>query len=359
MFRHGKPNEPNANPADDICPVCKSNRYLNPSLEFLINPECYHKMCSTCVDRIFTSGPASCPVIHCGKTLRKKGFHKAFFADLKVEREVDIRKRVGAVFNRRQDEFESLLDWNNYLEEVEGLVFELVEGTSQEKNRAEEKLKMYMEGNALEIEGNRKAGLEEADLERRREKAEKEAAKQRRLAAWREEEEEKADVERERRDVLERLATTDGDAKDITQQAKKIILKKTSARRNLNDALLEANGAQDAALTIRGLKAKKIPVVEKAYDPFGGLDLQPTRYVLRGDYDNEWLNGAKSDPRHMAGGFSMQEYYARTMFEAFSGLGVFIEDEVERREKAIGTAAAAKAAGGELKVEMDVDDDVF
>ena len=354
------------NPSDDICPVCKSNRYLNPSLQFLINPECYHKMCSTCVDRIFTSGPASCPVPYCGKTLRKKGFHKAFFQDLKVEREVDIRKRVGAVFNRRQDEFETLLDWNNYLEEVEGLIFELVEGSAKEKAAAEEKLRQYREGNKGEIEENRRAGLEEQEQERRREKAEKDAARQRRLAAMREEEEEKADTEKNRRDVLDRLANSEGDANRITEQAQKVILKKASARRNLTDDVIQSNGtARDTGLTIRGLKKKEAPVLEKAYDPFGGVNLTPSRYILQNDYDNEWLVGAKKDGRHMAGGYSMHEYYARTMFEAFSGLGVFIEDEVTVRGQPavptlIGTTAAVEAPGGKIKIEQKMElDDVF
>ena len=353
-----------SNPSDDICPVCKSNRYLNPSLQFLINPECYHKMCSTCVDRIFTSGPASCPVPYCGKTLRKKGFHKAFFQDLKVEREVDIRKRVGTIFNRRQDEFETLLDWNNYLEEVEGLVFELVEGSAKEKSVAEEKLRKYKEGNSGEIEENRRAVLEEQEMERRREKAERDAARMRRLAALREEEEEKADAEKNRREVLDRLANSDGDANRIAEQAQKIILKKTSARRNLTDDAIQSNGsARESGLTIRGLKKKEAPVMEKPYDPFGGVDLTPSRYILRKDYDNEWLATAKKDPRHMAGGYSMQEYYARTMFEAFSGLGVFIEDEVADRGQpattsSIGTVAATKSSGGKMQLpyKMEIDD---
>ncbi|KAH7379697.1 CDK-activating kinase assembly factor MAT1-domain-containing protein [Cadophora sp. MPI-SDFR-AT-0126] len=369
MLRNNLSKAPLNDPSDDICPVCKSNRYLNPSLQFLINPECYHKMCSTCVDRIFTSGPASCPVPYCGKTLRKKGFHKAFFGDLKVEREVDIRKRVGAIFNRRQDEFETLLDWNNYLEEVESLIFDLVEGTREEKIQAEERLKRYKESNMGDIEDNRKAGLEEAEMERRREKAEKEAARQRRLAIIREEEAAKADVEQGRREVLERLANTDEDARKITMQAQKIILKiilkKSGARREMAQALGEANGSAGSGLTLRGLKKKEAPVVEKAYDPFGGVDLTPSRYVLQDDYQSEWLSNAKSDQRHMAGGYSLHEYYARTMFEAFSGLGVFIEDEVAEKPQpvassAVATMAAVQASTGKLKLESKMElDDVF
>src|SRR5690242_11273021 len=60
----------------EICPVCKSSRYLNPNMRFLVNPECYHKMCESCVDRLFSQGPNQCPVIGCLKVLRKQKFRK-------------------------------------------------------------------------------------------------------------------------------------------------------------------------------------------------------------------------------------------------------------------------------------------
>jgi CDK-activating kinase assembly factor MAT1 len=82
----------------DICPVCKSSRYLNPKLRFLINPECYHRMCESCIDRIFSQGPAPCPVAGCGKTLRKARFRKQTFEDIKVERECDVRREVSQVY---------------------------------------------------------------------------------------------------------------------------------------------------------------------------------------------------------------------------------------------------------------------
>ena len=67
----------------------------------------------------------------------------------------------------------------------------------------------------------------------------------------------------------------------------------------------------------------------------------------------------------MAGGYSLHEYYARTMFEAFSGLGVFIGDEVAGRNQpavppSIATAAAVEASGGKVKIEHKMElDDVF
>jgi CDK-activating kinase assembly factor MAT1 len=87
-----------ADSASDVCPVCKSSRYLNPNMKFLVNPECYHKMCESCVDRIFSHGPAPCPIAGCARTLRKGKFREATFEDLKVEREVDIRRRVASMY---------------------------------------------------------------------------------------------------------------------------------------------------------------------------------------------------------------------------------------------------------------------
>lgn len=291
----------------------------------------------------------------CGKTLRKKGFHKAFFADLKVEEECDIRKRVGDVFNRRQEDFDTLGHWNDYLEVVENLVFDLLKGTPKEKAKAEQELNKYRADNLAQIEENKKSGLEAADLERRREKADREAAKQRRLAIAREQEEEKLDVEKAKRNAIERLANSNEDANAITRQAQKVILKKSSARRNLTDSSTNestAVGARDSGLSIRGLKKKVAPVAEKEYDPFGGLNLTPTRYVLQNHYENEYVAGFAKEPKHMTGGYSLHEYYGRSMFEAFSGLGVFIEDEIASRSQPAATSTAdmkavTQASGGD------------
>ncbi len=94
---------------DDQCPVCKSDRYLNPKLRLLVSA-CYHKMydmyasgvhaglitslhrCESCIDRLFTLGPAPCPI--CAKVLRKLAFTPQTFEDLGVEKEVAVRRRI-------------------------------------------------------------------------------------------------------------------------------------------------------------------------------------------------------------------------------------------------------------------------
>lgn len=317
-------------------------------------------MCSTCVDRIFTSGPASCPVPSCGKTLRKKGFHKAFFDDLKIEREVDVRRRVGKVFNRRADEFESLRDWNDYLEQVEDMVFNIMEGSKGEKAKAEQRLLAFAEQNKAEIEDNRRAAEELAAMGVELEQAEKAAHQARRLAAVRAQKEEKEDVVKSQRDMLNRLAHEDGDAMAIAEETqKRIVLKKASLRRNLAEAGGQSETLGVDELTIRGLKKKIKREEEKPYDPWGGYNPKPTRYVLQDEYTNEKYKLATLDLPHTVGGYSFKEYNQRAVFEAMAGLAIFIEDEMADKPPP-DTAVLSEPVPKKIKIKVKKEsDDIF
>lgn len=310
---------------DDMCPVCKMIRYLNPDMEFLINPECYHSMCTGCVNRLFNDGPNQCPYAGCHKTLRRKNFKTAFFGDLAVEREVDIRRRVNSVFNQVEDDFETLLDYNNYLQMVEDLTFDLVNGTDQKRREAEAQLLQWELDHKPDIERNRKAGREAEEQTRRRLAAEQEMARQRRISALREEQEEKIAQARNREAVLDSMAT-----------GQRVQLKKRGAGIKANvdtsaAAVASLSGASDVGkLSIRGLKEKRKPVVsEGPYDPFGGFDFVPSRYKIHGGLNHPLVDRFMLDRAHITGGYSFEEYISRAMYEAFAGLGVFIEDEKE------------------------------
>ncbi|KAI9682122.1 MAG: TFIIH/NER complex subunit [Caeruleum heppii] len=352
----------------DICPVCKSSRYLNPNMRFLVNPECYHKMCESCVDRIFSHGPAPCPIAGCHRTLRKQRFRKQTFEDIQVEKEVDVRKRVAQTFNRRPEEFESLLAYNNYLEEVETITFDLLNGIDAQKTEA--KLAAYAAQNAASISHNTTLEQREHATAEARQAAEKEQARLRREAARREEDEERRELESGRKEVLDRLARGDGDADNIAREGQKVLLKRSSARRQRDltqpsnpsstDVFrgTSANGAADTSFFIKGLKPTAVPEPEKPYDPFGGLSLRREYFTLQDFYEHPWLDAARTDLTITSGGYDVQEYCTRTLTEAFSGLGVFIEDEVAGREKAasgsVATVAAAAAGGGDENESGDV-----
>jgi CDK-activating kinase assembly factor MAT1 len=103
-------------PAEESCPVCKSDHYLNPKMTMMVSA-CYHRICDSCVGRLFAHGSAPCPV--CGTILKKSNFVVPVFEDMAVEKEVRIRKRMASIFNKHQEDFESLRAYNDYLEEVE------------------------------------------------------------------------------------------------------------------------------------------------------------------------------------------------------------------------------------------------
>ncbi|RAH74117.1 TFIIH/NER complex subunit TFB3 [Aspergillus aculeatinus CBS 121060] len=350
---------------DEVCPVCKSSRYLNPDMQFLINPECYHKMCESCVDRIFSSGPANCPVAGCHKTLRKARFRKQTFEDINVEREVDIRRRVMQILNRREEEFDSKRAWDDFLEQREEIIANLVHGTDVAKTESD--LQKYASENMRSIRANQALEAQEASSFKEQQTHEQELARLRREAAKQEYENERRELQASREDVLTRLAAgRPGDAAAIAREGKKVLLKKSSARRSEEDRIRQkqaalrnsdARKAGQGGLTadkadiagdsglIKGLKKIVTPEPEKPYDPFGGM--VPNKrdyYTLRDFYPSSYLDPIRQDTRMQAGGYDLQEYYSRTLMEAFAGLGCFIDEEVAQRDDAGSLGVSRPAA---------------
>ncbi|KAF8733065.1 hypothetical protein HU200_015426 [Digitaria exilis] len=64
-------------------------------------------------------------------------------------KEMTIRRRIARIFNKTQDHFPTLKDYNDYLEEVEDMTFNLIEGIDVEAIEA--KIARYEEENAEQI----------------------------------------------------------------------------------------------------------------------------------------------------------------------------------------------------------------
>ncbi|GBP41349.1 hypothetical protein EVAR_84692_1 [Eumeta japonica] len=107
---------------DQACPRCKTTKYRNPSLKLMVNV-CGHALCESCVDLLFLKGSGSCP--ECNVPLRRSNFRVQLFEDAMVEKEIDIRKRVLKDFNKKEEDFNSLRDYNDYLEEIETIIYNL------------------------------------------------------------------------------------------------------------------------------------------------------------------------------------------------------------------------------------------
>ncbi|KAM0688586.1 TFIIH/NER complex subunit [Conglomerata obtusa] len=123
------------------CPLCKSNSYLNPSIKIYISP-CYHKMCNACLTRLFTHSQAPCP--ECGMTLRKTNYTSQTFEDIEVERECKLRQQLQNAYYRREKDFSSIMEYNDYLEDFENIVFSLLnESESVIADKIESLRKLY------------------------------------------------------------------------------------------------------------------------------------------------------------------------------------------------------------------------
>ncbi|MCJ1245071.1 TFIIH/NER complex subunit [Trapelia coarctata] len=361
----------------DVCPVCKSSRYLNPNMRFKINPECYHRMCESCIDRIFSQGPAPCPVAGCGRTLRKGRFKTQTFEDVKIERECDIRAEISKVFNRREEEFTGLRAYNDYLEKVEDIAFNLINKIDVAATQA--KLAAYKAENSTSIARNSVLANQEHVSFEEQEAAQRELSRLNREAAFKEMEDEKREREAGRKEMINRIATGSGDPDEIARQSQKVVLKQSTARRTAAEKARQqqhaqdtkqvkskevlgstiGNGAADSSFTFAGLKPVVMAEPEKPYDPLGGVRMEPQYYTLQSYYEHSWLDNARNDPQITAGGYDVTEYYTRALLESNAGLCCFIADEkavtLDLDDEAVGTAGAALAAAEKGGIEMDVD----
>jgi CDK-activating kinase assembly factor MAT1 len=224
--------------------------------------------------------------------------------------------RAPARLNKTEADFETLRDYNDYLETVEEITWNLILKIDVEAT--EKKLRLYEEAQKAE------------------------------------------------RNIPTRSFQPDPSLPSDTAQ---VVLKKGASQRKAlaaaagNTAETPADGAQvDKGFNFRGLKKFVPPTPEKPLDPFDGWSIEPQYYIVQDDYDVEWLTQTKENPAAIAGGYDMREFYSRALCDAFSGFGVFIEDEVEARENQVsgdaktGTRTAAAAAVGAKDVNMD---DVF
>lgn len=125
--------------ADAQCPACKTDSYLNPELVLYVSP-CFHKLCGNCLNRYFASGKSKC--LECGIELRKVNYITSTFEDIEVEKECKIRRQLDRHFNKKEDEFDDQEAYDDYLERLEDLVYELcdLKNETQIKNRINEVL---------------------------------------------------------------------------------------------------------------------------------------------------------------------------------------------------------------------------
>ncbi|GAM22058.1 hypothetical protein SAMD00019534_052330, partial [Acytostelium subglobosum LB1] len=137
---------------DEECIICKSSRYINPNTKLLTAP-CGHIYCETCIDAAYKKDQViMCK--ECASPLRRQAFVNQRFDDGANDKENQTRKTVLKTFNKRQDNFTDLFEYNNYLELVEDIIFQLLQG-GEEAATAQQRIKEYQRTNQQSISENR------------------------------------------------------------------------------------------------------------------------------------------------------------------------------------------------------------
>ncbi|XP_062520609.1 CDK-activating kinase assembly factor MAT1-like isoform X2 [Corticium candelabrum] len=125
-----------------VCPRCQTSTFQKPQMKLLVNV-CGHRLCDTCVDAVFIHPTANCP--ECGRALRRSNYRMQQFEDPRVDKEVDIRKSI----LKEECDFKSLKDYNDYLEEIETIVYNLSNGIDIEETKS--RVETYKKKNKQEI----------------------------------------------------------------------------------------------------------------------------------------------------------------------------------------------------------------
>jgi CDK-activating kinase assembly factor MAT1 len=304
---------------DFTCPRCKTSKFQNPSLKMMVNV-CGHGLCESCVDLLFLKGSGSCP--ECRIPLRRNNFRVQLFEDPSVEKEVDIRKRVLRDYNKKEDDFNSLAEYNDYLEEVETIVYNL--SNNIDIVNTNKRIEQYKRDNRDQIMKSKgKLGREEYELEEllEFEKQQQELRKQEILI---QESESKKKKIREKEALIDELMFSSDNAKNIVEtfvqqvkeakeeEAKVVPTKKTQ----FSSGIQFGRQSQTSFLPV--------PVEDGPLYSYKPLTVQTDGPKLPTDEDvltRGYTNHVRTEnEQERAGGFKSNIACMRALQDAFSGL---------------------------------------
>uniref|UniRef100_A0AAV1US84 RING-type domain-containing protein n=1 Tax=Peronospora matthiolae TaxID=2874970 RepID=A0AAV1US84_9STRA len=201
------------------CCVCGTSaeddsNYLNTKMKMLIS-KCGHRFCDHCIKREFQhKREVACAA--CQKPVKKSQLQDKTIEELNFAKETSIRKKVIKDYNKTEEDFDTLDEYNDYLETLENLVFDLVYGNEDERAAAQKQWKQYRQENAILIATN---DAKKADEERRIAQLiaeQQRMAEERRQLQQREDSQFEADLELQKEQLME-VALGERDESDVAK----------------------------------------------------------------------------------------------------------------------------------------------
>lgn len=113
--------------------------------------------CEICKGRLFDKKESKCPV--CDRFVSKSDLLEKSPERRKIDKLIELRKRVLSIYNKKANNFKSLKEYDNYLEHIEDLVTGLYENNLEVENE----VRNYEKQNQYEISKNREKEEEEKE----------------------------------------------------------------------------------------------------------------------------------------------------------------------------------------------------
>lgn len=304
---------------DQGCPRCKTTKYRNPSLKLMVNV-CGHTLCENCVEMLFVRGSGSC--VQCDTPLRKSNFRVQLFEDPAVDKEVEIRKKVLKIYNKRDFDFPSLREYNDYLEQVEDIVFNLTNNIDVENTK--QRMEQYQRDNRDVIQRNKvKLTREQEELEELL-LLEQQGNEQRRLEALQEEQRQLQAKRKNKQALLDELEQSQLPATILLAQHKaravQLETEIEQQKQNVKPASLFSTGIQQSQ-TVSLQPVPRIEEVLYQYRPLKVDTYGPPAPELEQLGRLGYLNHVRAAlPQDTAGGYTTAMACHRAIQDAFSGL---------------------------------------
>jgi len=194
---------------DDVyvpkCMRCSTTLAIKPTMKLLVSTKCGHELCDVCVDRSFVAGTVTitCPGAKCAQVLRKQDYELKKFDSGIVHKEVRVRQIDLREFTLTESDFETLQEYNNYLEMVEDFAYNLVNEIDVPETQA--RIKQYLEDNRARLRLASRKRQDELNELQRSLRDEEAAREERRRHAKAEQEREASEIRKQHEAELQQL----------------------------------------------------------------------------------------------------------------------------------------------------------
>jgi CDK-activating kinase assembly factor MAT1 len=241
------------------------------------------------------------------------------FEDLVVEKEVAVRRKLAKEFNKRREDFPDLRSYNDYLQEVEDMTFNLINDIDIPETQA--RIASYRKENAALIELNQQREEAYAQALKDQEEAERREKQLRAEEIRRAEEEEREAREGERRALIDNLEHSNADAARLVAQARAEALKRAAVR----TAAAQQAVQQSSANLLRSRAAQSAVVPDQPHVPLqDNYYAYEDLYSLRSSYFDPTSDAVRRDKEGImrAGGYRLEEAWARAIRSAVADLDI-------------------------------------